>query len=410
MSQPRPSHHRFLFYSHDGMGLGHTRRNLAVAAALVDLCPQALVLLASSTDDAHRLGLPPRVEVLKLPGLRKTANDEYQSRRLPVHTDEIRELRASLLQAAVKSFRPAVVLVDKHPFGARGEFRAGLKALKEHGGRAVLGLRDILDEPAVVRREWAAHRLQERIGEFYDRIFVYGDRSVFDPVTEYGLPRPVERRVLFCGYVVNHDRPNPAAEVPEELRRACRQGPVVLATTGGGEDGFALLEAFIAAAAGAPWRGVAIAGPMTPEDDLALLHAQAARAGVMLHPFIPRLPTLFPSLEALVCMGGYNTLVEAALHAVPTVCVPRVAPRSEQFIRARAFERLGLLRLLHPGELDPASLGAAVGAMRATPRAVLRERVEGSLDFDGARVAAQELLALSQSAGVVGAGLAAAAR
>jgi predicted glycosyltransferase len=300
--------------------------------------------------------------------------------------------------------------VDKHPFGARGEFRAGLKTLKEHGGRAVLGLRDILDEPAVVRREWAAHRLQERIGEFYDRVFVYGDRSVFDPVTEYGLPRPVERRVRFCGYVVNRDRPSPPAEVPEELRRACRQGPIVLATTGGGEDGFALLEAFITAAAGAPWRGVAIAGPMTPEDDLERLHAQAARAGVILHPFVPRLPTLFASLETLVCMGGYNTLAEAASHAVPTVCVPRVAPRSEQLIRARAFERLGLLRLLHPDELAPASLGAAVGDMRATPRAVVRERVEGSLNFDGARVAAQELLALARAENPVGAGLAIAAR
>lgn len=410
MSQSSNITHRFLFYSHDGMGLGHTRRNLAIAAALVDLCPQALVLLASSTDDAHRLGLPPRVEVLKLPGLRKTANDEYESRRLPVHTDEIRELRASLLEAAVKSFRPAVVLVDKHPFGARGEFRAGLKALKERGGKAVLGLRDILDEPAVVRREWAAHRLQERIGEFYDRIFVYGERSVFDPVAEYGLPQPVERRACYCGYVVNRDRPSPAAEVPEELRRACRQGPIVLATTGGGEDGFALLQAFIAAAAGAPWRGVAIAGPMTPEDDLALLHGQAARAGVSLHPFIPRLPTLFASLEALVCMGGYNTLAEAALHAVPTVCVPRVAPRSEQLIRARAFERLGLLRLLQPGELDPASLGDAVGAMRAIPRAVVRERVEGTLSFDGARIAAQELLDLAQAESPVSAGLAVAAR
>ena len=410
MSQPRTSMHRFLFYAHDGMGLGHTRRNLAIAAALVDLCPQAVVLLASSTDDAHRLGLPPRVEVLKLPGLRKTANDQYQSRRLPVHADDIRELRAALLEAAVNAFRPAVVLVDKHPFGARGEFRAGLKLLKERGGRSVLGLRDILDEPAVVRREWSEHRLQERIGEFYDRLFVYGESSVFDPVAEYGLPRAVERRAHFCGYVVNRDRPNPVAEMPEELRRACRQGPVVLATAGGGEDGFALLETFIAAAAGAPWRGVAIAGPMTPEEDLTRLHAQAVRAGVLLHPFIPRLPTLFASLEALVCMGGYNTLAEAALHAVPTVCVPRVAPRSEQLIRARAFERLGLLRLLHPDELDPATLGAALDAMRSTPRSVVRERVEGSLNFDGARVAAQELLALARAESPVSANLAAVAR
>ena len=410
MSQSYPSSHRFLFYSHDGMGLGHTRRNLAIAAALVELSPQALVLLASSTDDAHRLGLPPRVEVLKLPGLRKTANDEYQSRRLPVHTDEIRELRASLLHAAVKSFRPAVVLVDKHPFGARGEFRAGLEWLKEYGGKAVLGLRDILDEPADVCREWSKHRLQERISEFYDRVLVYGEQSVFDPVAKYGLPQSVERRARFCGYVVNRDRPNTAAELPEELRRACRQGPVVLATTGGGEDGFALLETFITAAAGAPWRGVAIAGPMTPEADLAQLHAQAARAGVLLHPFIPRLPTLFASVEALVCMGGYNTLVEAALHAVPTVCVPRVAPRSEQLIRARAFERLGLLRLIHPGELDPISLGDALSAMRATPRAVVRERVECALNFVGARVAAQELLALARTESPASVRLAVAAR
>src|SRR6266498_2329376 len=91
------SQSRFLFYSHDGLGLGHTRRNLAIAAALVELCPDASVLLACGTDEAHRLGLPPRVEVLKLPGLRKSANDEYLSRRLPVHTDDIRDLRASIL-------------------------------------------------------------------------------------------------------------------------------------------------------------------------------------------------------------------------------------------------------------------------------------------------------------------------
>ena len=28
---------RFLFYSHDGLGLGHTRRNLAIAAALTEI-------------------------------------------------------------------------------------------------------------------------------------------------------------------------------------------------------------------------------------------------------------------------------------------------------------------------------------------------------------------------------------
>src|SRR5437867_5150142 len=200
-----PPNRRFLFYSHDGLGLGHTRRNLAIAAALVRLCPDASVLMASGTDDAHRFGLPARVDVLKLPGLRKTRNDEYTSRRLPVHKNEIRHLRSALLEAAVKSFRPAVVLVEKHPFGARGEFRAGLHALKDYGGRAVLGLRDILDDPLTVRREWARYHLQERIAAFHDRVFVYGEPSVFDPVTQYHLPEVVAQRTCFCGYVVNED-------------------------------------------------------------------------------------------------------------------------------------------------------------------------------------------------------------
>ena len=125
------------------------------------------------------------------------------------------------------------------------------------------------------------------------------------------------------------------------------------------------------------------------------LSAKAAEAKVILHTFIPRLSTLFHSLDALICMGGYNTLVEAAMHAVPTVCVPRVVPRSEQLIRAQAFEQLGILQLLHPCDLNPQSLGAAIRATLARPRPVVRELVEAALNFDGAHNAAQELLALA---------------
>jgi predicted glycosyltransferase len=71
---------RFLFYSHDGLGLGHTRRHLALATALTELAPAASVLLVSGADDVHRLGLPDNVEVIKLPCLRKVANDHYVSR------------------------------------------------------------------------------------------------------------------------------------------------------------------------------------------------------------------------------------------------------------------------------------------------------------------------------------------
>src|SRR5881628_1458544 len=73
---------RVLFYSHDGMGLGHVRRHLAIASALVEAAPEAKVLVVTSVDEVSRLGLPPNVDTLRLPALRKVANNEYSSRRL----------------------------------------------------------------------------------------------------------------------------------------------------------------------------------------------------------------------------------------------------------------------------------------------------------------------------------------
>jgi len=185
----------------------------------------------------------------------------------------------------------------------------------------------------------------------------------------------------------NFDWPFPARE--ERVR------PVVLATTGGGEDGYRMLETFIRASASAPWQGVAVAGPMTPDGDLASLEKLALANGVTFRNFVPHLSALFSSLDALVCMGGYNTLVEATALGVPTVCVPRVIPRTEQLIRAEAFARLGLLRVCRPEQLDPQRLGDHIAvALNSSPQD-LQTRACSALNYDGARQAAKRLLAIA---------------
>lgn len=388
---------RFLFYSHDGLGLGHTRRHLAVAEALGELDRGASILLATGADYVARLGVPRQVEVLKLPSLRKDGNDSYSSRRLQIPASEIRALRSALLLATVKSFRPDVVLVDKHPFGASGEFKAGLKALRGQGGRAVLGLRDILDEPEQVAREWRPYRMQHRIAQYFDQVLVYGERAVFDPVSAYEFPAEMAERTRFCGYVLNEERavvlPDVSPPFPPRNERA---RPVVLATAGGGEDGFRMLETFIRAAVGAPWQGCVVSGPMTPDVELAELERLAAECGVIFRAFVPHLALLFDSADALVCMGGYNTLTEAVAHGMPTVCVPRTVPRREQWIRAEAFARLGLLKVCPPAELHPEGLRQILAATLEQRRAPLLARARAHLHFDGAREAARCLLQLGR--------------
>src|SRR5260221_5463109 len=112
---------------------------------------------------------------------------------------EVLYLRSALLQAAVNSFRPQVMLVDKHPLGVKKELRSALKVQRDTGGRAVLGLRDILDDRATVLQEWAAHDLPAKVEQYYDEVFIYGHRNVYDPINQYGFTRSMIERTRFCG-------------------------------------------------------------------------------------------------------------------------------------------------------------------------------------------------------------------
>jgi predicted glycosyltransferase len=386
---------RFLFYSHDGLGLGHVRRNLCVASALAEMVPQASILVATSAEEAELFGIPPGVDVLKLPGLRKVDNGRYASRRLPMDFDEIRSLRAHLLAAAVESLRPAVVLVDKHPFGVGGELLPALRAAQQAGARAVLGLRDVLDDPAAVRSEWDAQGVFERIPDYYDRVLVYGQTDVLDPRRAYAFPDAVATLTRFCGYVVSAERGG-AREEGTTLRATDR--PLVLATAGGGEDGFALLSTFIEASAGASWQGIAVSGPQCPPERAQALRTLATVAGVAFRRFVPKISLAFPSLDGLVSMGGYGTLVEAVASGVPTICVPRVRPRREQLIRARAFADFGLLRLLDPEQLQADVLRGAIESALAAGRGAAG-RNGAVLDLGGARRAALHLRELAAEVG-----------
>ena len=384
---------RFLFYSHDGLGLGHLRRNLSVATALAELDPDASILLATSAEEAQQFHIPPSVDILKLPGLRKVDNGHYAARRLNIPWSDMRAMRSSVLLAAVDSFQPSVVLTDRHALGVSRELEPALQEVRASGGRAVLGLRDVLDEPGAARAELSERGLFERIAAYYDRVLVYGQSDILDSRREYGFPRKIAAMTRFCGYVVAAEATRGCSDKRNGNGNGAHHSPRVLATAGGGEDGIALLGAFVEAAERFPWDAAVVSGPQCKPEDASRLHARASRAGVAFRRFVPDLSSEFGSLDALVCMGGYNTLTEAAACGVSTICVPRVTPRSEQLIRAKAFARRGLLTLLEPRRLDSRVLGAEVES--ALARDVPGERATHGLDLDGARRAARVLLELA---------------
>ena len=88
------------------------------------------------------------------------------------------------LAATAEIFDPHLFLVDKEPWGMRGEVRETLFLLKERGTRLVLGLRDVMDEPRSLMHEWRRKNVLPALRNVYDEIWVYGLPEIFNPLTE----------------------------------------------------------------------------------------------------------------------------------------------------------------------------------------------------------------------------------
>ncbi len=378
---------RIVLYSHDTQGLGHVRRNLLVAQALCRGGTTPIILLCSGLREASAFAMPPGVDCLTLPSLAKDRNGQYFPRSLGVPIAELISIRREALAAVMGAFRPDVLIVDKVPVGAYNELLPNLRALRDRGKtRIVLGLREILDDPETVRREWATGGYESAIRTYYDRVWVYGDRMVFDAVREYGFPTDIAAMVRYSGYLNPRDVDDACAPGKTRDNGALSDlnltpGRLVLCLVGGGRDGIPLAEAFLRAELPAETNGVVVTGPLMPAEARSTLRALAAqRPRMRILEFITDPCRLLRRADRVIAMGGYNTICEVLAFETPALIVPRVKPRTEQLIRAARLADLHLLEMLHPDDLSSAALADWLARDTFAP-APARARV----DFEGVR-------------------------
>lgn len=364
-SERRGDDARILLYGHDTFGLGHLRRNLALATRLTQTFPNVSVLLLTGSSSVQSFPMPERVDYLKLPTVVKVADEEYIARTLRMDSHEMVELRASLIRSAVIGFAPDVLLVDHAPLGMKGEILPALYALRRirPQARIALGLRDIVDEPERVRAQWKRQQVYEVMENLYDRLLVYGTPEIVDVNEAYGIPPQVAEKTRYCGYL-RRDR---SLTDPAALRaQYCHHGErLALVTVGGGGDGYPLLHAYLSGLSLIEEKSrvvsVVVTGPFMPPEELAELSRLAAEhPTVHLIEFTGDPLGLMQAADLVVCMGGYNTLCEILSVGVRALVVPRVEPRREQLIRAEAFAKVGLVDSLPQDELTPATLAARV--------------------------------------------------
>jgi predicted glycosyltransferase len=354
MNDHRP---KIALYSHDTMGLGHMRRNVLIARALAESRLSAVTLMIAGAPEAVDVCNSAGVSCIALPPLAKEADGSYTSRTLEVRLQDLITLRAQTIRAALEAFGPDAVIVDNVPRGAKRELDAALSYIRaETRARCVLGLRDVLDAPHTVRREWDLARNVDAIREFYDEVWIYGDRAVCDPVTEYGLPSWVARRTHHLGYL--DQRPRLASMRRDASARTADleigPGRLAMCVVGGGQDGGALAEAFAEAGRPDDMHGVIVTGPFMPPGVVANLRRIAdAKPRLRVIDFVEEPLSLLVRADRIVAMGGYNSVCEILSLAKPALVVPRVKPRREQAIRAERLRSLDLVDVLSADALSP---------------------------------------------------------
>ncbi len=179
---------RILIYSHDTFGLGHLRRCRTIAHSLVERFKGLSVLILSGSPIIGSFDFRARVDFVRIPGVIKLHNGDYESLGLHIALDQTMAMRAAIIRHTAEAFRPDLFLVDKEPIGLKGEVVPTLKMLKGMGTRLVLGLRDIMDDPEVLSREWQHKNVMPVLQTLYDDIWVYGLEEIADPLVGIACP------------------------------------------------------------------------------------------------------------------------------------------------------------------------------------------------------------------------------
>jgi predicted glycosyltransferase len=363
--------YNILMYSHDTYGLGHIRRTMAIASHL--LREHINILILTGSPIVGRFSFPEQMDFVRIPGMIKKTNEEYLPLSIKIDPRHVLNIRKNIITATAKAFKPHLFIVDKEPLGLKKEVLPTLKWLNRYmpATRTILGLRDIMDDAETVQDDWRRKGIYELLNQLYSEIWVYGNQKFYDPIQEYAIPKRISNKMLFTGYI---PRKVPGKKAVQQLRREqglAKDAKLVVVTTGGGGDGFAVMDTYLKmlelASPSPPFKSVLITGPFMADRETKEVNERARRLGVRTYQFCRVMEKMMAAADLVVSMGGYNTVCEILSQGTPALIIPREVPRKEQLIRAQVLYNNDLVDYIPWHSFSPRILEERILAILERP-------------------------------------------
>jgi predicted glycosyltransferase len=382
---------KILFYCQYLAGMGHLVRSREIIRSLVQDFQVCLVI---GGEPILGFTLPKAAEVVYLPALREEAGALLSADPC---LEDVKARRIEKLLGVFEQFQPDCVVTECFPF-SKYKMSFELVPLLEQAQAAqvkvVCSLRDLImtqamSEPGLARKE---ARIHEQIRRYYDWVLVHCDRTVQSLETCFPTAAQLECDVFYTGYVAQTLQPSPSVP-PLTLDQGI---PNIVASVGGGRDGYPLLQAVIAASAllqqRIPHRIYAFAGPFMPEAEFNDLQALASsQPHVMLQRFTLDLTCYLAQADLSISLGGYNTTMNVLRTGIRSLIMPSPSAdqADEQRQRASLLAQRGIVDLLEPEDLKPERFAQTLLKRLAQPRPIHAINLNGA---DNTRLQLRSLL------------------
>jgi predicted glycosyltransferase len=364
-------------------------RTMMMASHLAENLADCSILVLTDLSIIGRFKFPQNVDYVHLPGIINKAKPPQHAGNLNIELDDTLTIRRRITKSAVKTFQPDFVIVEREPFGLQEEMPRILSFVREHLPKTKLiwGFSDVIGDPDMIRRDWNRQGFYRVLEQYCDEIWIYGAQEIFDQISNYQIPAAIAGKYYYTGYL---RPPLPASNGVHKdiVRLHHNKKPYVLITAGSGAEGFTLIDNYLRSLEcmgdSMPFQSLIVTGPMMRNRDKFLLKERAHKLpGVIFHRFSKHVLQYVKHAHLVVCNGGYNALCEILSYRKKAIFAPAFVAPHEHLLRAEIFQKLGVVKCLHPRELSADRLGEMVqSGLFGGPELAIRP-VDVQIPLDG---------------------------
>lgn len=354
---------KIMFYCQYLSGIGHLVRSTEIVRSLVK---DFQVYFINGGPPIDGFEMPPQVEMITLPALwledgKFTVADNF-------NVEDIKEIRKNQLIAAFDLVQPDCLITEFFPFG-RHKLLFELLPLVEYikstkpDTKIVCSLRDVIGKVSDPQEEETICHLMNK---YFDLLLFHSDANFQTFAESFPRHQDIKCEITHTGFITQ----SPKSSHGNQELWGDNPAVKILVSVGGGRIGYELLEAVVEASAilaeNLKHTIQIFTGPFFPEDKfVSLQEAALNRGNINIQRYTSQFVAYMKTADISISLSGYNTTMNILTTGVRAIVVPlsHELQDKEQLVRTQKLEKLGIVEVVHPDNLEPAHIANAIATI-----------------------------------------------